>query len=57
MKKDKKRYTNYRTKYYKLIHRVIKYRNRGENPPMHLLKQIREIEPLAGIRRENMENI
>ncbi len=57
MKRGKRPHTNYRSKYYKLIYRVIKYRNRGKNPPAQLLKHIREIEPLARICREIPDNI
>ena len=47
MKKRKKNYNNYKSKYFKLISEVTKYRIAGKCPPAHLLEQIRKIEPLA----------
>jgi hypothetical protein len=55
MKKRKKNHINYKSQYYKLIYQLIKYRNLEKNPPAQLLEQIREIEPLAGICRENTD--
>jgi hypothetical protein len=57
MKRRKKNDISYKSEYFKLIYQLIKYLNRGKNPPAQLLKQIREIEPLAGISREHTDNI
>ena len=53
MKKQKKNNINYKAEYFKLIYKLTKYRISGEAPPAQLLKQIRDIEPLAKIYREN----
>ena len=53
MKNPKKKNVNYKLEYFKLIYLLNKYRVSGEDPPARLLKQIREIEPLAKINREN----